>query len=720
MVKVVCVLVTLAIAVGRAEADDPNKFSAIGVVMKMMQNTADKITAAEEAENKTYREFSWFCKDTSEEKGTAIQEGQVTIEGLEADINKKTLDVEEAATTIIQLEEEIPGIETHIDEAAANRTADVAEYKKSNAEVEAAVVALEKAIKEMKVSEMKVSDKDHSFLQTSSWGKTVKAAVLLGGNLGLKSAAQAAKVVNADSGDETSFDSVVGMLEDLQEQFRSQNQAEDLAEAKAEAAFKFSDQALKSQLKAKKHELMKTKQRKASSEADIGNAKQELAELSSTLEDDTKYLSELNMMCNQKEATFLQRTALRAEELDTIEEAKRIMQEIMAPAPKGDKAAAAGLVSVRSEAAVQPEVLAEVKAIQHQKGPPAMGFLQRREGHKASRQSRPAAAMEQDVPEPKRNRAKLVELLSSSATKLRSSSLTLLATRARDDPFKIVKQLIEGLITKLQDQASEAQSKKMYCDKEIGDAELQRDQASGKVMELNLALEKLEARRDQLTQDINTLTESLSSLAKQLEQAKALRGEEADEAKAEVEEAEVAISAVERAIQVMSQFYSRSKGAEVEKAEALLQQPSADAPDAGFKDGEAYKGDQGSSTGIIGTLESIKDEFKRAISETNELEGEAIKEHKQLSQDIATTISKKTKSKEIQSRFKTQALDEISDKASALELQTSTLKSALTELAALEEECGIGASYEERKKARAEEMQALKNAIGVLDEMLAR
>ena len=669
-------LLVLAFSVGGNAESDPKKTAAIEMVFKMMDKTANKVKAEGEAEFRTYTKFENFCTDTKEEKTAAITENTDKEGSLKANINLWTKTNEKDQKAIKDLETGIDELQTKIEDSAAARKKDLAEYRKTNGEVEAANVAIAKALEEMKAGRA-------SFLQKSSVKTTVNEALLLASNLGLKTN----KAMTAVSGEESSYEGVVDMLEDLQAEFRKSDKNGDMDEAKADTAFKLAQQTMKQNLAAKKKQLSTTKQELGARVKAVGTAKSDLVATQETLKDDKTYLKETEVLCEEKAATFEQRKAMREEELEAITKATDILKETLAP----------------------KATLLEAK-LHVQTAMDAASFLQVAEGHQVERVSG-AAQSASSSPE----RQRLIALLSNGANKLQSRRLAQLAQRAQEDPLKVIKDLISGLITKLQKQAASSQTKKAYCDKEIGEAELLRDQASEKVTALNGDLAANEARNDQLLEEISTLKAALAELAAQKKKADSIREEEAKESAAKVSDAKDAISGIKQATQVLSAFYAKGKEA---KVASLTQQTLNQAPDAGFDNGEAYQGAQASSTGILGTLEVIQSGFERAISESEALEEEAIKEHRQLTGDIEVSSAEKTKSLKVKTQSQIETSEEMSQQTSSLKKETSTMKSALVELAALEEECGIGASYEQRKAAREEEMKVLKDAISIFNQLL--
>merc|ERR1719460_2741335 len=106
------------------------------------------------------------------------------------------------------------------------------------------------------------------------------------------------------------------------------------------------------------------------------------------------------------------------------------------------------------------------------------------------------------------------------------------------------------------------------------------------------------------------------------------------------------------AIDILDKFYKTSAKAKVDLS--LAQGPLDDAPDAGFKTGEAYQGAGAESGGIIGMMEVIQSDFERTISETQKAEAAAKKEHL----EFMTETSKSLAEKNMASKEKTKIKDE--------------------------------------------------------------
>merc|ERR1719223_336169 len=109
----VAFLVLLACVYNHANAD---AVSPIERVIIMMTDLQTQVITEGKAEATTYDKFACFCKDTSNEKNTAITEAQDTIAALTGSINQLTADRE-------SLDEDIAELNTKIEENAKSRKA---------------------------------------------------------------------------------------------------------------------------------------------------------------------------------------------------------------------------------------------------------------------------------------------------------------------------------------------------------------------------------------------------------------------------------------------------------------------------------------------------------------------------------------------------------------------------------------------------------------------
>eukprot|EP00933_Yihiella_yeosuensis_P076916 TRINITY_DN868_c0_g2_i1.p1 TRINITY_DN868_c0_g2~~TRINITY_DN868_c0_g2_i1.p1 ORF type:complete len:571 (+),score=213.18 TRINITY_DN868_c0_g2_i1:188-1714(+) len=494
------------------------------------------------------------------------------------------------------------------------------------------------------------------------------------------------------------------MLEKLQADFRDADRTADEEEMKAFSSFTASQIALKAALTKNQRNLETAKEAKGAAIAKVGQAKKDLEETEAELADDETYLADLIEMCDEKKKTFDQRDTTRKAELAALAQATQIMKDTTGKSSD----ASALLFEVAAKAAQTPAVLrsAELDAEAIEKQAPS--FLQMSEAkHLLVRFLRGSSVD---------RRQEAVEFLMRMAQETHKGRFVAFAQKAAKfsanaDVFSEIKKMIADQIESLKNKAAESQSRKASCDKRISESTVKRDNANQEVNELNTKMMESEARRDELAEDIKRLKSEIETIAAEVKNATDARNQESAENAANVEEAEIALSGVDAAMKVIKDFY----GANAENKVELVQkshQPEKDAPDASFKNKEAYKGSQEASTGIVGMLEVIQSDFQRSISDTKAAEKSAGKEHTKFLGEADISTNKKKTASDAKTKFLSETVEQLNEEESSLNTQLGILRSGIGELAALDEECGSQVSYEERKAARAEEIKALQGAIG--------
>merc|ERR1719274_71115 len=222
-------------------------------------------------------------------------------------------------------------------------------------------------------------------------------------------------------------------------------------------------------------------------------------------------------------------------------------------------------------------------------------------------------------------------------------------------------------------------------------------------------LEKVNARLEKGESSVATLTEEVSKLSKEVAENDA-----AMKAATEVRQKEKsAFMIVEKdlsesqeacaaATQVLREYYEG----------ASLVQVSSKSRSKEVADAEDAKGE-----GILGLLEVAEDDFAKSLSEARTIESTAQSEYDKLMQDgkmlkMTKEMEIKGKQSEIKS-LKTTSTDLASDK----EGLAGELDAVLAYLDKLKPQCETKVpTYEERKAAREQEIEGLKNALEILEQ----
>merc|ERR1740120_64118 len=308
----------------------------------------------------------------------------------------------------------------------------------------------------------------------------------------------------------------------------------------------------------------------------------------------------------------------------------------------------------------------------------------------------------------------IAQALKSSGEHLKSTLLTALASKIAADPLAKVKQLINELVERLLTEAANEANQKGWCDKAMSDAKQKRDFAAEEIASLNSQMQKLEADRDRLNEELSELGIAIRELKSARTNATDDRAAEQAQNNATMDEAQQGLTALNLCIDTLDKFYKTIKKDTVDLS--LAQQgPMDDAPDTGFKIGEAYTGAQGDAGGILGMLDVMKSDFVRTISETEKAEAQAEQDHLEFLTASGMAFAQKL---EAESQKKDQRSDVLSQYQESEELffsESDKLQGALKELKDLKPTCiKTAMPYEERVARREEEMASLKKALCIL------
>jgi len=704
-----------------AEADaavaKQKKMSAVDKVVSLLTSLQQQVLTEGEAEAATYNKFSCFCKDTSREKVEAIQSGEDEKDSLSSNIETMSSDREKVDAQMKQLMEDIAAAEKAMTEAQANRAKLLKEYETNAADLKAALEALDGAISALK------SSKAPGLLQFQGVSETLRSAALLADALGLPVGAKALaflQEVPQVPTEDYKFHSadIISTLETLKKDFWDEKNQVDADEVKSVAAFDSFMQRTSNLVKAKNRELDEAQQEKARLMDEISMTNQQLTTVAATLLDDQEYLKKLSEMCSDKAKTWDQRTKVREEELYTLTQAIGIIKGAVT-----EKTTAATIrfaqqgMSLRLARAVASDANAMEAMEAEAEAAEAPAFLQRgslASGRHVLLQRRHLEAM---APLDAAGRQKVADLLRSQGQRLHSALLTSLAGRISTsaDPFAKVKTLIQELIERLlQEQGNEA-NQKAWCDKATSAAEQKRTYAAEDIEKLNAEMARLEATRDKLAEELGVLATEIKELKDARAKAEKMRAEEKSQNMETIKEAQEGLTALESAIDVLSKFYKTMAKETVDLTLAQKKGPAEDAPDAGFKIGEAYKGGQSESVGILAMLDVMKSDFARTISETQEAEAQAEQDHLVFMTETGKSLAQKQTSESERITQKDDAEEKLGQADDSLQSQTVILQTSITELLELKPVCvDTGMSYQERVDRRRDEIEALKKALCVL------
>jgi len=260
--------------------------------------------------------------------------------------------------------------------------------------------------------------------------------------------------------------------------------------------------------------------------------------------------------------------------------------------------------------------------------------------------------------------------------------------------------MIEDMIAKLLQEAAEEATQKAFCDKEIGESKAAKNDKQGKLDKVNSRLEAAQSSTATLTEQVSTLSAEVAENDKAMKEATAIRQKEKADFMVVEKDLSESQEACAAATEVLREYY---EGA------SLLQVRAK----AGSKEAADAEGD---GSGILGVLEVAESDFAKGLAEARTIEQQAQSQYDKMMQD--GKMLKMTKEMEIkgkQSEMKSLKVT-ITDLSSDKEGLTGELDAILSYLDKLKPQCETKVpSYEERKAAREQEIEGLKNALEILE-----
>merc|ERR1719451_225713 len=275
--------------------------------------------------------------------------------------------------------------------------------------------------------------------------------------------------------------------------------------------------------------------------------------------------------------------------------------------------------------------------------------------------------------------------------------------------------MIKDLIAKLEADAEAEASQKAFCDEEMEKATTARDEAIGAVEESTADIDEAESKIAKLTEEIDTLSKEIADLRKSLFEATELRAKEKAENEKTIADSEAGLEAVKNAISVLKDFYDNAFIQFVPKNAGRDGKTVSDlAPDT-FS-GE-YKGNQDAAKGIFGLLEVIQSDFERTIETTKKEEEDAQAEFEAYEKETNDSIEEKGKTKKDKETEKEDTEADLVGFKEDLKTAQEKLADAKEELEKLKPLCvDTGMSWKERRARQKQEIEALKQALAILED----
>jgi len=313
---------------------------------------------------------------------------------------------------------------------------------------------------------------------------------------------------------------------------------------------------------------------------------------------------------------------------------------------------------------------------------------------------------------------KAAEKLAKVGTAQKSGELLQAAVALRQvqhyDPSAMnpVKDLLRQLITRLEEELSAETSHKEWCDTEKAQSAEAKAARETMITNLQAEIPQLGTQISTLGGEIEFAEGQLANNAAETTEAKKVR----EEAKAAFETSKAdhdeVISALESAVSALSSVtFVQTKA----KSRRVLLQHGHGQPEKGNPFADIGSSQAGSA---VEMLTDLLNRYTSARSQAITEEEQSVKAHKLFLEESETFRTLTLQTKQSLSQEKRMKEDRLSDAESELIKAGQELQQVTQYIADLAPSCDdIRVSFEERKHRREAEIQALKEALQVLDEM---
>merc|ERR1712060_943398 len=287
-----------------------------------------------------------------------------------------------------------------------------------------------------------------------------------------------------------------------------------------------------------------------------------------------------------------------------------------------------------------------------------------------------------------------VRLVRDLARTQHSQSLAQLASKMTammqsSGAFDKVKGLISNMITRLEKEAGADATKKAYCDKELAESTEKKTDKTDEIEKISTRIDRAAATSARLKEEVATLQNQLSLLAKSQAEIDRIRGEENAAYVAAKAELEKGITGIKLALKILNEYY---------------------ASDA------AHETADGAASGIISLLEVVEADFSKNLAQITADEQAAVAAHETATKEneidrTAKDQSVKYKSQESKSLDKTVA--ELTSDRNGVQAELDAVSEYLSKIEAA---CIERAeTYSARVERRTAEIAGLKQALEILE-----
>jgi peptidoglycan hydrolase CwlO-like protein len=510
-----------------------SKGNPIDKVIELLTDLKAKIEDDGTSEQESYDKFACWCEESLGKKAEDITKGKKTIEELQQKVVKLKGECGSHSAEIEHLTKAVAENKAAQKEATEIREKEKEEYAAERKETEQCIAGLEAAINVLAGA----GGGKKGFLETMQQAQLLSVAAGVRTALGHADKSMAAddiELVRTFVEKPTEFTpkktlsavgiknpfgdyapastKIQGVLKGMYDAFTSDLEGANVAEATKQKSFEELMETKKEELKTLEESLRTHVKDDADKTKTVADSRTELDDTMKQLEADEDFFTNSKQSCRAKAGEWASRTRLRTQELATMTEALKIMED---PETKAnfDKATESFLqVSSKSSGT----------------------------GHSQQKQAF----------------AKLKLL----ATETHNLAIARIAASVRSGGhFDKVIVTIDGLITTMREEEADDIKHRDRCEKDQGKNKNDMEDLQHSIDKTKKSITRMEGEGEALQEKMDTLETEIEATEKDLEDRLEMRNKEKEEFLKAVQADAKAVEALNAAIGVLSSFYSKNK-----------------------------------------------------------------------------------------------------------------------------------------------------------------
>jgi len=436
-----------------------------------------------------------------------------------------------------------------------------------------------------------------------------------------------------------------------------------------------------------------------------GEAEGEKSEQERTLVADTTTLDDTTKDCETTRQQFVDRTATRKGELEAMKMAVEILSKVTKVRnPDEHEIAKKEFIQLSSTApfdyGMADDAVALIQSSHHH---------HRRHHH--HRENKKIKAAETAAVGVLRQAMNLTHAVHKTALGQLAAQL-----QTFEGPFDEIKAMIQKMIFHLMNEQKEEDEHKDWCDLELETNTELKDDRNEKLNKYTTKIAALDSEISQLTLKISENAEKIKEINEYMVTETKLRANNHKEIEITIKDAQDGQKALAEATKVLTTFYKNSGMIPKEPWEFVQTSSSRDVelPERPETWGSSYTGVTDPNSGGEGVLKLLGEVNEKFATMEAEAKVQDVSDQENFDSDMQARKIELTET-ETDTKMKTERKDSLEEKMAGMtEAKKHTgveIGSVTAYLRDLEPACGEGdSSYEERKKARKDEIEALRKA----------